>query len=69
MLKILLIFFILSFYNPAFSSVTQTIIYKMKLTNNLSFDFTQAINDKKESGSCVIKYPKKIFCERIGLTK
>ena len=35
----------------------------MQLTNNLTFDFIQTIDDKSESGKCVIKYPKKIFCE------
>ena len=38
----------------------------MRLTNNLSFNFTQAINKKKENGSCIIKYPKKIFCDYKG---
>ena len=35
----------------------------MKLTKNLSFSFVQTINDKNENGKCVIKYPKKIWCE------
>ena len=35
----------------------------MELTNNLSFNFKQTINDKSEDGRCIIKYPKKIFCE------
>ena len=35
----------------------------MKLTNNLSFNFIQTINDKSEDGKCTIEYPKKIFCE------
>ena len=35
----------------------------MKLTNNLSFNFIQTINDKSEDGKCIIEYPKKIFCE------
>ena len=69
MFKIILIFFILSLYNPAFSSITQKIIDKMKLTNNLSFNFTQTVNKKNESGSCVIKYPKKIFCKYNNLNK
>ena len=41
----------------------------MKLTNILSFDFIQLIDKKKENGSCIIKYPKKIFCEYNGATK
>ena len=35
----------------------------MRLTNNLSFNFMQTIKDKNESGKCIIKYPKKIWCE------
>ena len=30
---------------------------------NISFNFIQTINGKDEKGECVIKYPKKIFCE------
>ena len=35
----------------------------MKNTKNFDFNFEQNINGKIESGKCVIKYPKKIFCE------
>ena len=35
----------------------------MKITNNLSFNFIQTINNKSEDGKCIIEYPKKIFCE------
>ena len=35
----------------------------MKLTNILSFKFVQTIDEKKEEGYCIIKYPKKIYCE------
>jgi outer membrane lipoprotein-sorting protein len=35
----------------------------MKLTKNLSFSFIQTINNKNENGKCIIKYPKKIWCE------
>ena len=63
MLKILIIFFTLNFYSPVYSSVKDKIISKMKLTNNLSFNFIQTINNKNEDGKCIIKYPKKILCE------
>ena len=29
----------------------------------MSFNFIQTINGKDEKGKCIIKYPKKIFCE------
>ena len=69
MLKFILIILILNFYNLALSSTKEKIISQMKLTNILSFNFIQKIGKKKESGSCIIKYPKKIFCEYVGLNK
>ena len=63
MLRFLIIFFILNFYNPAFSSTKEKVISQMQLTNNLSFNFIQTIHNKKENGKCIIRYPKKIWCE------
>ena len=69
MFRIICVFFIINFFNTAYSSIKENIISQMKLTNNLSFNFTQTINDKKENGKCVIKYPKKIFCKYYGSKK
>ena len=69
MLRLVVILIILNFYIPAFSSAKEKIISQMKLTNILSFDFIQLIDKKKENGSCIIKYPKKIFCKYSGATK
>jgi len=69
MFRLILILLILNFYNPATSSVKEKIISQMNLTNILSFNFIQTINKKNESGSCIIKYPKKIFCKYVGLNK
>ena len=63
MFRLLIIFFLLNFYNPVFSSTKENIISQMQLTNNLSFNFVQTIGDKSENGKCIIKYPKKIWCE------
>ena len=63
MSRILIILFILNFYNPVFSSVKEKIVSQIRLTNNLSFNFIQTINDKNENGRCIIEYPKKIWCE------
>ena len=63
MFKFLLIFFILNLYNPVFSSTKEDLISQIKLTNNLSFNFIQTIDDEKEEGKCIIKYPKKIWCK------
>ena len=56
-------FFILIFCNPAFSSIKERVISQMQLTNNLSFNFIQTIDNKNENGKCIIRYPKKIWCE------
>ena len=63
MCRALIIFLILNFYSPVYSSKKEEIISQMKFTKNLSFSFVQTINDKNENGKCVIKYPKKIWCE------
>jgi outer membrane lipoprotein-sorting protein len=69
MLKILLILFILNFYNPVFSSTKENLISQIQITNTLSFDFIQTIDDKNQNGKCVIKYPKRIWCEYSGFNK
>ena len=69
MLKVIIILLFLSFYLPANSSPKDKIISQMKLTNNLSFDFVQTIDDKRENGKCIIEYPKKIFCKYNNLNK
>jgi outer membrane lipoprotein-sorting protein len=66
MFRVLIIFLVLSFYNPVFSSIKEKIISQIQLTNNLSFNFVQTINSKNENGKCVIEYPKKIWCEYDG---
>tara|TARA_B100000674_G_scaffold498652_1_gene538376 strand:- start:1157 stop:1708 length:552 start_codon:yes stop_codon:yes gene_type:complete len=58
---ILLIFFF--FQSNGNTSNTVNIINKLNKINNISFDFIQTIGGKDEKGECVIKYPKKIFCE------
>ena len=63
MFRVFIVFFILNFYNPAFSSTKEKVISQMQLTNNLSFNFIQTINNKNEDGKCIVKYPKKIWCE------
>jgi len=63
MLRMLIVFIILNFYNTAFSSVKKQIISQLQLTENLSFNFIQTINDKSENGKCIIKYSRKIWCE------
>ena len=63
MLRIIIIFIALNLYNPALTSMKEDIISKMQITNNLSFNFIQTVDDKSENGKCILEYPKKIYCE------
>jgi outer membrane lipoprotein-sorting protein len=63
MFRVVAIFILLNFYNSVLASIKEDIILKMKITNNLSFNFVQTINNKSESGKCILEYPKKIYCK------
>ena len=63
MSRVVAIFILLNFYDSALALIKEDIILKMQKTNNLSFNFIQTINDKSESGKCILEYPKKIYCE------
>ena len=62
MKKIIIIFLFCITTSTAFSSIKNNIINNLINTKNLSFDFEQNINGKIESGTCVMEYPKKIYC-------
>ena len=63
MSRVLLILVMFNFYSNTFASIKEKIISQMQLTNNLSFNFIQTIDNKDENGKCIIKYPKKIWCK------
>ena len=63
---ILFNFFFISHTN---ASIKSNIISKFKNVQNLSFKFKQNINEKIETGNCIIKYPKKIYCEYNNFNK
>jgi len=69
MLRIVITFILLNFYNPILASMKEDIISKMQITNNLTFNFVQTINEKSENGTCILEYPKKIYCEYDGANK
>ena len=62
MLRLFLTFFFLLFVLNANADNKQKIINNLQNTSNLKFEFEQSINGKIENGSCVIEYPKKIYC-------
>ena len=67
--KIFLIFFFLNLLNYSCIASEIEIINNFKKINNISFDFKQNINDKSEEGYCIIKYPKKMYCNYNNLKK
>ena len=59
----MIIFIVLNFQSLSIASIKDDIISKMQITNNLSFNFIQTVDEKSESGMCILEYPKKIYCE------
>jgi len=57
------LFFYVLFANSGNANFKDKLILKYKTVNTLSFDFTQKIGEKFESGNCVIKYPLHMKCE------
>ena len=62
MKNLILLIFILS-TTSVNASVKSQIISNLISTENLKFQFQQKINEKIETGNCIISYPKKIFCK------
>ena len=60
--KFIIFLIILNFIVHAEASIKDEIIFSFKKIENISFNFKQTIDEKIEEGSCIIKYPKKIFC-------
>ena len=59
-LVIILFFFTQNF---ALASIKNNIVNSFQSTNTLKFKFSQKINEKIETGICIISYPKKIYCK------
>ena len=66
---IIIIFFHFFFIDSSNATIKKKIILNLEKINNLTFNFKQTIDDKSEKGSCVIKYPKKIFCSYFDLNE
>ena len=66
---IIIIFFHFFFIDSSNATIKEKIILNLEKINNLTFNFKQTIDDKSEKGSCVIKYPKKIFCSYFDLNE
>ena len=59
-LLILIIFFIFAQKN---GFTEPKIIKKISETKNFAFDFEQLINNKKETGNCIISFNNKMICK------
>ena len=62
MLRIVFLICLISLSSKVSANNKDQIINKLKDTLNLNFEFEQNINGKIEFGSCIIQYPKKMFC-------
>ena len=66
MLKYLYTFIFIFLATNTNANNKENIINSLKNTHNINFEFEQNINKKIEKGNCIVKYPKKIFCEYEG---
>ena len=64
---LILIFFLIFLQNQAFAE--PKIIKRISETENFTFDFEQLINDKKETGNCIISFNDKMLCKYDGTKK
>ena len=58
---LILIFFLI--FSQKQVSTEPKIIKRISETENFVFDFEQLINDKKETGNCIISFNNKILCK------
>ena len=58
---LILIFFLIFLEKQAFTE--PKIIKKISEIENFTFDFEQLINDKKETGNCIISFNNKMLCK------
>ena len=63
MIRYAFILFLICTSVEAATSFKNNIIQNLKNINNVTFNFEQNINNKIESGICIIQYPQKIFCK------
>ena len=63
---LILFFFLIFLQKQAFTE--PKIIKKISETENFEFDFEQLINDKKETGNCIISFNNKMTVSYTHLT-
>ena len=60
---------LINFSSNSYGSVKKEIISNFNKIENIIFNFKQTIDEKTEEGICIIKYPKKIYCEYDNLKR
>ena len=60
LISLLFLFFTITNAN---SDVTKEIVKTLEKSNNYNFEFVQKINEKKETGNCILVFNKKINCK------
>ena len=63
MRTIFLIFIIFFIFTQKHAYTEPKIIKKISEIENFTFDFEQLINDKKETGNCIISFNNKMMCK------
>ena len=58
----ILLFFLITFFTSLFANQKELIINKILKINNITYNFEQTTNKKKEIGSCVLFFNNKIRC-------
>ena len=58
---LIFVFFLIFLQKQAFTE--PKIIKRISETKNFAFDFEQLINDKKETGNCIISFNNKMICK------
>ena len=60
LISLLFLFFTITNAN---SDVTKEIVKTLEKSNNYNFEFVQKINEKKETGNCILVFNRKINCK------
>ena len=64
MKRFIFIFTLFFFFSSnAYSEIAQKIINTLEKADNYNFKFTQRINEKKETGNCILLFDRKINCK------
>tara|TARA_B100001027_G_C16234737_1_gene316467 strand:+ start:557 stop:1108 length:552 start_codon:yes stop_codon:yes gene_type:complete len=64
-MRTILLFVIISLFlvTNAYPDIAKKIIIKLEKSNSYNFYFTQNINEKKETGQCILVFDRKINCK------